>query len=91
MGWREGAYIMLFTSAGGEQSSAAMLALLWLVVLVATGLPGGLIYAFQGMNRKVISQDRDPVSQADPPPEVDKQVRSRLGVAETDDLKSEIV
>jgi uncharacterized protein (TIRG00374 family) len=91
MGWREGAYIVLFTSAGGEKPSAAMLALLWLVVLLVTGLPGGLIYAFQGMNRKGIRQKSDPGVQADSLAETDRQRRNRLGVAETDDLKSETV
>jgi uncharacterized protein (TIRG00374 family) len=91
MGWREGAYIVLFTSAGGEKSSAAMLALLWLVVLVVTGLPGGLIHAFQGLSRKRISHHGDPRAQAEPIADIDKQMRNRLGVAETEDLKSETV
>jgi uncharacterized protein (TIRG00374 family) len=65
MGWREGAYIVLFTSAGASSSSATMLALLWLVVLVVTSLPGGLIYAFQGANKRTIKQDIDPDLQAD--------------------------
>jgi hypothetical protein len=59
MGWREGAYIVLFKSAGGEKSAAAMLALLWLVVLVATSLPGGLIYIFQGMGKRNIKEDME--------------------------------
>lgn len=64
MGWREAAYIVLFTSAGGEKSSSATLALLWLVVLVATSLPGGLIYAFQGMNKKTDEIDSSLLTQA---------------------------
>jgi uncharacterized protein (TIRG00374 family) len=88
MGWREAAYIVLFTSAGGEKSSAAMLALLWLVVLVLTSLPGGLIYAFQGMNRRTPKGDTDAGTTAHGVGDVDKQRRNRVGVAETEDLKS---
>jgi hypothetical protein len=48
MGWREAAYIVLFSSVGATQSQALALALLWLGVLVATSLPGGIIYLFMG-------------------------------------------
>ncbi|HEV8486387.1 MAG TPA: hypothetical protein VGV87_22780, partial [Blastocatellia bacterium] len=54
MGLREGAYIMLFTSAtvGAGEHQAAALAFLWLGVTVATGLPGGIIYVLRGGKRE---------------------------------------
>ena len=54
MGLREGAYIMLFTSAtvGASQHQAAALAFLWLGVTVTTGLPGGIIYILRGGKRE---------------------------------------
>jgi len=54
MGLREGAYIMLFTSAtvGANEHQAAALAFLWLGVTVATGLPGGIIYVLRGGKRE---------------------------------------
>jgi glycosyltransferase 2 family protein len=44
MGWREAAYVFLFTSAGVTEPKAVTLALIWLAVLVLTSLPGGIIY-----------------------------------------------
>ncbi|HXG65228.1 MAG TPA: lysylphosphatidylglycerol synthase transmembrane domain-containing protein [Blastocatellia bacterium] len=44
MGWRELSYIQLFVSAGAVESKAAALAFLWLGVLLASSLPGGIIY-----------------------------------------------
>jgi uncharacterized protein (TIRG00374 family) len=88
MGWREAAYIVLFTSAGGEKSSATMLALLWLVVLVVTSLPGGLIYVLQGMNKKEGSTSS--AFGSDATVDRDNQPRGRLNVPEPEDLKSEI-
>jgi uncharacterized membrane protein YbhN (UPF0104 family) len=52
MGWREAAYIILFSSVGATQSQALALALLWLGVLVVTSLPGGIIYLFMGQRWK---------------------------------------
>ena len=54
MGLREGAYIMLFTSAtvGAGEHQAAALAFMWLGVTVATGLPGGIIYVLRGGKRE---------------------------------------
>lgn len=48
MGWREAAYIVLFSSVGATQSQALALALLWLGVLLVTSFPGGIIYLFLG-------------------------------------------
>ena len=89
MGWREAAYIVLFTSAGGDKSSTAMLALLWLVVLVVTSLPGGLIYVFQGLNKKKVNTNSTAVVGGHI--DSDTQLRGRLTVPEQDDLKSEII
>jgi len=88
MGWREGAYIVLFTSAGAENSSAVMLALLWLVVLVVTSLPGGLIYILQGMSRTSIEKDVEPALGTSSAGDGDLQRRNRIGVADAEDLKS---
>jgi hypothetical protein len=52
MGWREFSYIVLFGSVGVDESHAAALAFLWLGVLVITSLPGGVIYALQGLRSK---------------------------------------
>ncbi len=47
-GWREASYILLFQSVGAEAHQAATLALLWLGIMVATSLPGGIIYLARG-------------------------------------------
>jgi hypothetical protein len=52
MGWREFSYIQLFASAGATEAQAAALAFLWLGVLVITSLPGGVIYALEGLRSK---------------------------------------
>ena len=70
-GFREGAYILLFKSvidrvhgapvgAGdpGIETAAATLAVLWLGVMVATSLPGGIIYVARGGRKR----DRIPES-----------------------------
>src|SRR5215469_10559722 len=88
MGWREAAYIILITSAGGDKSATATLALLWLVVLVVTSLPGGLIYIFQGMNKK---NSTNPAAGPGGRIDSDNQLRGRLTVPEPEDLKSETV
>ena len=49
MGWREVSYLVLFQSVGVSESKAAALAFLWLGVLVATSLPGGIIYIFRSI------------------------------------------
>ena len=51
MGWREVSYIALFQAVGVSQARAAALAFLWLGVLVATSLPGGIIYILKGARR----------------------------------------
>jgi uncharacterized protein (TIRG00374 family) len=89
MGWREAAYIILFTSAGGDKSATATLALLWLVVLVVTSLPGGLIYVFQGMNKK--KDTGAPAADAGAHIDSDTKLRGRIGVPEPEDLESEII
>ena len=43
-GWREGAYILLFQTVGATPAQAAALSVLWLGAVVATSLPGGIIY-----------------------------------------------
>ena len=56
-GWREYSYIILFTSVGAQESQAASLGLLWLGVMIATSLPGGVIYVMQGISRKEIEKE----------------------------------
>lgn len=56
-GWREYSYIIFFTSVGALESQAASLGLLWLGVMIATSLPGGVIYVMQGINRKEIEKE----------------------------------
>jgi uncharacterized protein (TIRG00374 family) len=51
MGWREVSYIALFASVGATKPQAAALAFLWLGVLVACSLPGGIIYLLKGAKR----------------------------------------
>ena len=51
MGWREVSYIALFQSVGISEHAAAALAFLWLGVLVASSLPGGIIYIMKGARR----------------------------------------
>jgi uncharacterized protein (TIRG00374 family) len=53
MGWREFAYIVLFSSVGATEHQAAALAFLWFGVTVLTSLPGGIIYALRGGKRQV--------------------------------------
>lgn len=43
-GWREYSYKVLFESVGATEPQAVALGLLWLGVMVATSLPGGVIY-----------------------------------------------
>ncbi len=52
MGWREISYIVLFQSVGATEPQALTLALMWLAVLVATSLPGGVIYIVQSLRGK---------------------------------------
>lgn len=52
MGWREFSFIVFFGSVGATEAQAAALAFLWLGVLVITSLPGGIIYALQGLRSK---------------------------------------
>lgn len=56
-GWREYSYIILFASVGVTDHLAASLGLLWLGVMIAISLPGGVIYVLQGINRKEIEQE----------------------------------
>jgi uncharacterized protein (TIRG00374 family) len=51
-GWREIAYKVLFESGGATQAQALALALMWIGVLVATSLPGGVIYVLQSGGKK---------------------------------------
>jgi uncharacterized protein (TIRG00374 family) len=58
-GWREGAYILLFQSAGATPDQAAALSLLWLGVIAITSLPGGVIYVARGSRK----EDRPPADE----------------------------
>ncbi|HJQ70458.1 MAG TPA: lysylphosphatidylglycerol synthase transmembrane domain-containing protein [Blastocatellia bacterium] len=51
-GWREYSYLLLFESVGATSEQATALAVLWLGVLVATSLPGGVIYVLRGSRGK---------------------------------------
>jgi uncharacterized protein (TIRG00374 family) len=50
-GWREGAYIYFFQSAGATPDQAAALSLLWLGIVAITSLPGGIIYVARGSRK----------------------------------------
>jgi uncharacterized protein (TIRG00374 family) len=63
-GWREYSYQILFQSVAlGSPELAAekaiALGLLWLGVMIATSLPGGVIYIFQGNNQKLNDKDTE--------------------------------
>lgn len=51
-GWREIAYKVFFESVGATESQAVAFALMWLGVLVATSLPGGIIYVLRSSGGK---------------------------------------
>jgi uncharacterized protein (TIRG00374 family) len=51
MGWREVSYIALFQSVGASEAQSAALAFLWLGVLIAASLPGGIVYVARGAKR----------------------------------------
>jgi uncharacterized protein (TIRG00374 family) len=51
-GWREISYKVLFESGGATQAEALALALMWIGVLIATSLPGGVIYVLQSGRKK---------------------------------------
>ncbi len=51
-GWREYSYVVLFESVGATKEQATALAVLWLGVLIATSLPGGIIYVLRGSRGK---------------------------------------
>lgn len=53
MGWREISYIVLFQAVGATEPQAAALAFAWLGVLLATSLPGGIIYVLRGIKPRV--------------------------------------
>jgi uncharacterized protein (TIRG00374 family) len=61
-GWREYSYQVLFKSVGASELSAAALGLLWLGVMVATSLPGGIIY--------ILKSNADPKPDADVDPDL---------------------
>jgi hypothetical protein len=75
MGWREMSYILLFqsvivavagnTTPSPDDTKAAALALsfLWLGVLVATALPGGVLYVMGGRRRPEVLVEQDPDSE----------------------------
>ncbi len=59
-GWREYSYQVLFKSVGASELSAAALGLLWLGVMVATSLPGGIIYILKSNAGPNQDADVDP-------------------------------
>ncbi|MEW6125437.1 MAG: lysylphosphatidylglycerol synthase transmembrane domain-containing protein [Acidobacteriota bacterium] len=56
-GWREYSYKIFFESVGATEPQAATLGLLWLGVMVATSLPGGIIYVLKGSAAPEIDKD----------------------------------
>jgi glycosyltransferase 2 family protein len=63
-GWREYSYQIFFQSVAlGDPTlgaaKATALGLLWLGLIVATSLPGGIIYIFQGSKRNPIKSEKD--------------------------------
>ena len=52
-------------------------------------MPGGLIYVFQGMNKK--KDTGDPAADAGAHIDSDTKLRGRMGVPEPEDLESEII
>jgi glycosyltransferase 2 family protein len=63
-GWREYSYQIFFQSVAlGDptqgSAKATALGLLWLGLIVATSLPGGIIYIFQGSNRKPANEEKE--------------------------------
>jgi glycosyltransferase 2 family protein len=59
-GWREYSYKVLFESVGATEPQAAALGLLWLGVMVATSLPGGIIYIMKSNAGPDQDTDVDP-------------------------------
>ncbi|HXG94826.1 MAG TPA: lysylphosphatidylglycerol synthase transmembrane domain-containing protein [Blastocatellia bacterium] len=58
-GWREFSYIILFESVGATKEQAGALSVLWLVVMIATSLPGGIIYLRQGQKARPQIEDEE--------------------------------
>ncbi|HLG18082.1 MAG TPA: lysylphosphatidylglycerol synthase transmembrane domain-containing protein [Blastocatellia bacterium] len=65
MGWREVSYLVLFHSVGVSEQGAAALAFLWLGVLVATSLPGGIILILRGRRGERTLPPRDEILAGD--------------------------
>lgn len=63
MGWREGAYIILFMSAGATRDQSTLLSLLWLAILVLTSLPGGLVYFSESMAKRLAPTSEEIVTE----------------------------
>lgn len=57
LGVREGAYVLLFGQAGVAAPVALAMSLAFYALNIATGLIGGLIYAFQGVSQTSILQE----------------------------------
>ncbi len=57
LGVREGAYVLLFASAGVSRGSAAAMSLTFWSITVATGLIGGVLYAAQGGRGALLLKD----------------------------------
>jgi glycosyltransferase 2 family protein len=64
MGWREISYIVLFKSVGATEPQAAALAFLWLGVLIATSLPGGVIYMMRANESKPLQTSDEVLTEA---------------------------
>jgi uncharacterized protein (TIRG00374 family) len=63
-GWREYSYQIFFQSVAlGDPTQASVkataLGLLWLGVIIATSLPGGIVYLFQGSQPKKIRNEKE--------------------------------
>jgi glycosyltransferase 2 family protein len=63
-GWREYSYQIFFRSVAlGDPTQAAAkataLGLLWLGVIIATSLPGGIVYLFQDNKQKAIKDEKE--------------------------------
>jgi uncharacterized protein (TIRG00374 family) len=59
-GWREYSYKVLFESVGATEPQAVALGLLWLGVMVATSLPGGIIYVLKNNTNPNNDNDAEP-------------------------------
>src|SRR5919199_5891892 len=57
LGVREGAYVLLFASAGVSSATAASMSLAFWAITVSAGLIGGVLYAAQGARGVLLLKD----------------------------------